>query len=262
MTQSAHWGDLRRRFVTGGVIALVGVAAMVAGGPVFLVLASLACGVMVWEVGRMCDPERAERAVFLGVLATALVMLASELDFDDRVPVALIPPFLGFVLLKTHRGLFFLYALAIQMAGYGLIDFRDDHGFLWLLWLVLVVVATDVLGYFAGRQFGGPKFWPAVSPNKTWSGTVAGWIGAAVIGAVFLSFTEAGRALIWISMLLSFASQMGDAAESALKRKTGVKDSSSLLPGHGGLYDRFDGLLGASLFLLLVGQVALIPGLD
>lgn len=261
MTSTAHWGDLRKRFITGGVIAVVGVGAMIAGGPVFLTLASLVCGAMVWEVGRMCDPAREARAVFLGLLATAVVMLAPELHPNDRFPVALIPPFVGLFVLKKHRGLFFLYALAIQVAGHGLTDFRGDHGFLWLLWLVLVVVTTDILGYFAGRQFGGPKFWPAVSPNKTWSGTAAGWIGAGVIGAAFLTFTEAGRDLIWISMLLSFASQMGDAAESALKRKTGVKDSSGLLPGHGGLYDRFDGLLGASLFLLLVGQFTPIPGL-
>ena len=261
MTAGSRWGDLRARVLTGGILAVVGVAAMVAGGTVFLFVAALVCGIMVWEVAAMAAPDGDYRAVLPGLLATAVVMLAPSIDPNWRLPLALIPPIVGAVLLTRHRTLFFVYALAIQVAGHGLTSFRDEHGFLWLLWLVLVVVVTDIAGYFAGRHFGGPKFWPAVSPNKTWTGTAAGWIAAALVGAAFLAFTEAGRDIIWISMVLSFASQMGDAAESALKRRTGVKDSSALLPGHGGLYDRFDGLLGASLFLLLLSLVTPVPGL-
>ena len=122
-----------------------------------------------------------------------------------------------------------------------------------------MVVISDVAGYFAGRMLGGPKFWPRVSPKKTWSGTVAGWVAAALIGLLFRSFTNAGPDLPWISVALSLASQMGDIAESALKRKMGVKDSSALIPGHGGLFDRFDGLLGAALFMLLVAQLVYVP---
>ena len=123
-----------------------------------------------------------------------------------------------------------------------------------------VVIVTDIFGYFAGKSFGGPKFWPKISPKKTWSGTVAGWIGAALVGFVFMLFTDAGLWIIVISMVLSFAGQMGDIAESALKRRMGVKDSSTLIPGHGGLFDRFDALLGASLFLIIVADIADVPG--
>ena len=157
--------------------------------------------------------------------------------------------------------MFFGYALAVEVATFGLTVFREEHGVLWLMWLILCVIATDVFGYFAGRFFGGPKFWPQISPSKTWSGTSAGWIAAGAVGASFLAFTTAGRDIIWISMLLSLSSQMGDIAESWLKRRVGVKDSSHLLPGHGGLFDRFDGLLGGSLFLLVVVQFTPIPGL-
>jgi phosphatidate cytidylyltransferase len=123
-----------------------------------------------------------------------------------------------------------------------------------MLWLVVVVVATDVLGYFAGRMIGGPKFWPRVSPKKTWAGTLFGWLGAALVGLGFMLYTGVGAGLIGVSVAVSMASQMGDIAESAIKRKMDVKDSSSLIPGHGGLLDRFDGMLGASLFLLLIGR--------
>ena len=160
---------------------------------------------------------------------------------------------------RSERGRLFAFALAIIIAGWGLVIFRETYGVVWLLWLVLVVIATDIFGYFAGRVFSGPKFWPKISPKKTWSGTVAGWISAALIGLLFGTFTDAGPDLWWISMLLSFASQMGDIAESALKRRMGVKDSSTLIPGHGGLFDRFDGLLGAALFMLAVSLFVDVP---
>ena len=125
--------------------------------------------------------------------------------------------------------------------------------------LVLVVVVTDVAGYFAGRAIGGPKFWPRVSPKKTWAGTVAGWIAAGLLSLVFITWYGAGWSLVGLSIAVSMASQMGDIAESAMKRKVGAKDSSSLIPGHGGLLDRFDGMLGGAVFLLLVGPWAGLP---
>ena len=139
-----------------------------------------------------------------------------------------------------------------RASGFGMMHVRVDLGFGWLVWLVLIVVVTDVAGYFAGRTLGGPKFWPRVSPKKTWSGTVAGWLGAAVVGAFFAVNSGAWVAVLLASVVLSFASQLGDIAESAIKRKTGVKDSSALIPGHGGVLDRFDGMLGASIGFLLI----------
>ena len=130
---------------------------------------------------------------------------------------------------------------------------------IWMFWLVLVVVATDVAGYFAGRLIGGPKFWPRVSPKKTWSGTVAGWIAAGLLGAVFAHYTIANFNLVPLSVAAAMASQLGDIAESAIKRRAGVKDSSNLIPGHGGLFDRFDGMLGAALFILIIGQLVGFP---
>jgi phosphatidate cytidylyltransferase len=108
-------------------------------------------------------------------------------------------------------------------------------------------------------MIGGPKFFPAVSPKKTWSGTLFGWIGAAIVGFAFALYTGASLELIGVSVAIAMASQMGDIAESAIKRMMGVKDSSTLIPGHGGVLDRFDGMLGAAVFLLIVGQIIGFP---
>ncbi len=129
-----------------------------------------------------------------------------------------------------------------------------------VMWLLAVVAASDVLGYFAGRTLGGPKFWPKVSPKKTWSGTVAGWIGAALVGLVVVLATGASWALVPFSALVAFAGQMGDIAESWVKRRAGVKDASNLIPGHGGALDRFDALIGAVVVVLALGLVTPIAG--
>ena len=128
-----------------------------------------------------------------------------------------------------------------------------------MVWLALIVIFSDILGYFAGRIIGGPKFWPKVSPKKTWSGTIAGWLGAALIGVVYIAWDKAGAEIVGISIALAIAGQLGDVAESALKRRMNVKDSSNILPGHGGMFDRFDSMLGASILLLLMGQIVGFP---
>jgi len=150
-------------------------------------------------------------------------------------------------------------ALFVMLAALGFVVLRALDGPVWMLWLALVVVATDVLGYFAGRRFGGPKFWPRVSPKKTWSGTLAGWAGAAAVGAVFMAVTGVGPELLWMSVATAMAAQAGDLAESAVKRGAGVKDASNILPGHGGLLDRFDGMMGAGLFVLVMHPLAGFP---
>jgi phosphatidate cytidylyltransferase len=136
---------------------------------------------------------------------------------------------------------------------------RDEQGVLAFVWLLSVVIVSDVAGYFAGRLLGGPKFWPAISPKKTWSGTVAGWIGAALLALGFVLAGQAGWGLVILSPLVAFAGQMGDIAESWIKRRTGVKDSSNLIPGHGGVMDRFDALTGAMVAVMLLTRFVDLP---
>lgn len=260
MSDGAKWGDLAPRLISGAAMAAGGLLLVWLGGPWFATLATVAGALMIWELAAMTDRTRPEEATVVAAVA-AMILGVILLTHDPYlVPLLLLPAAYGlFRPKRPMRAVFAVYAAMIMVACYGLVAFRETFGLLWLLWLILVVVVTDIAGYFAGRILGGPKFWPRVSPKKTWSGTVAGWIGAAAVGAVFLRFSTAGIDLLWISALLAFASQLGDIGESAIKRRCGVKDSSNLIPGHGGLMDRFDGLLGAAIFMLVVAQLTDVP---
>jgi len=244
------WDDLSRRALSGAVMIVAGLAALWAGGIWLDALAVAVAGLMVWELARMTAPDRPREALLTG--AAAALSLAGVLYVHN--PYALIYLFVPAVILVVRPRRDALLAAgaaaAMMLACYGIVAFRGGLGMAWILWLIGVVVASDTLGYFGGRAIGGAKFWPAVSPKKTWSGTVAGWIGAAIVGA---GFWLAGLAPAWIvllSPLAAFAGQMGDIAESWIKRRAGVKDSSDLIPGHGGVMDRFDALTGTVLFLL------------
>ena len=239
----------------------IGLAAIVLGGIWFQMLAVFATAVMVWELWMMIEPGRPTPGMLLAALVASVMSGELTLVEPWALLLFLVVPVIGVIAVRREKLTFFVFALGIQIAGWGLVRFREDYGFTWLVWLVLIVIATDIFGYFAGKSLGGPKFWPRVSPKKTWSGTIAGWLGAGVVGFIFTLFTPATLVIVVVSMVTSFASQMGDVAESALKRRMGVKDSSSLIPGHGGLFDRFDALLGAALFMLLIAATVDLPGL-
>ena len=141
-------------------------------------------------------------------------------------------------------------------AGIALLYLRslDTLGFETALWVLLVVIGADIGGYFAGRIFGGPKLWPRVSPNKTWSGAIGGIVLASLLGAAVSAGIEGSNlALVSaFSALVAVTAQAGDLAESAVKRHFRVKDSGVLMPGHGGALDRFDGLITAALAVAAV----------
>jgi phosphatidate cytidylyltransferase len=145
------------------------------------------------------------------------------------------------------------YAAAALIAS---ILVRADlaHGFTALMLILLIVWVTDIGGYFAGRGIGGPKLWPRVSPKKTWAGAIGGFVASLAVGLGFALFGF-GKALplLGIAAVLSTVSQFGDLFESAVKRRFGVKDSSHLIPGHGGLLDRLDGYVAAVLVAVLIG---------
>jgi phosphatidate cytidylyltransferase len=132
-----------------------------------------------------------------------------------------------------------------------------------VLFVIFIVWATDVAAYFGGRSFGGPKLWPRVSPKKTWSGATTGLFAALCAGGLTAGLTGAGdwRLGVLIAAPLSVISQLGDLLESALKRRFGVKDSGHVIPGHGGVLDRLDGLFAAAALALLMAAAGLGGGI-
>jgi len=135
---------------------------------------------------------------------------------------------------------------------------RDPEvGFVAILFLFAVVWTTDIAAYFAGRAFGGPKLWPAVSPKKTWSGALGGTLGGIAAGVVTVKLMRVSVTpiLVLVACFLSVVAQAGDLLESAFKRHFGAKDAGQLIPGHGGLMDRLDGFLTAATAAAMVGLI-------
>lgn len=145
------------------------------------------------------------------------------------------------------------------LALYALSTLRDgSNGLLIIFFLLFVVWATDIFAYFTGRALGGPKLWTRVSPKKTWSGAIGGLVLATLFG-MGVAFVAGETGLVFWAVFaaaLSVVSQAGDLLESAIKRRFDVKDSSKLIPGHGGIMDRIDGLVAAAIFAVLVGLIA------
>jgi phosphatidate cytidylyltransferase len=257
--RAKRWGDLRKRVLSAMVLGPAAIACIWLGAEAFTAMMAVAVAVLAWEWVHMCG--RRVR-VLPGLAVPLAVFAAGALAVADQVRLALAVLALGFVvawwfahwLAETLTQPAFRLALGvlyIGLAGIALIELRHDTeaGRANVLFLFLVVWASDVGAYMAGRAFGGPKLCPAVSPNKTWSGAAGGLLAAILIGlgAAFF-FTPGGSALavVVVAAVLGAASQAGDLLESAIKRHFHVKDSSSLIPGHGGLLDRLDGVLAAA----------------
>jgi phosphatidate cytidylyltransferase len=148
-----------------------------------------------------------------------------------------------------------IYAAIVFMAPV-LLRADVSNGFVALVFLFAIVWMTDIMGYVVGRAVGGPKLWPAVSPNKTRSGAIGGMAGALAAGIVIAtSLSLAVLPIAILSVILSMMAQAGDLFESAIKRRFGAKDTSHLIPGHGGLMDRLDGFITAALVAAMIGIV-------
>lgn len=148
----------------------------------------------------------------------------------------------------------FFYALLPALALLWVRE-RDAHGLMLLLWLFIITWSTDIGAYFAGRAFGRRKLAPSISPGKTVEGLYGGMAAAALLGGAWALFTGLGRPLLLLAPLFALAAQGGDLFESWMKRRAGVKDSGGLLPGHGGVFDRLDGLVPVAV-LTALAQVA------
>jgi phosphatidate cytidylyltransferase len=212
--------NLALRIASAAVLAPVAIGAAYFGGVAFAVFWAAAAIAAMWEWTRLV-----KGAVWIvsGILYAAAMFAAPVILRGDVAPI-------------ISRG-------------------DVTFGLLAIVLLFAIVWSTDIFGYFAGRAIGGPKLMPAVSPKKTWSGAVAGTLGAMIVAVLvanlFGSFST--LAIAGVALLLSVCAQAGDLFESGVKRKFGVKDSSQLIPGHGGVMDRLDGFWAAAAVGCVIG---------
>lgn len=245
------------RVVAALILAPLTIAIAWIGGWLWLLLAMAAAALLYFEWLMIVGASRNWPVVSVGVAA----LMAAGLLFGLGKPGLMLAALAAGIVLSgllaqeqrwwTSSGL--VYAAAALIAAV-LVRFDADMGFVALMFVLLVVWVTDIGGYFAGRGIGGPKLWPRVSPKKTWAGAIGGLVLSFVIAAVFaaLGFGRMFPLLI-LGTVLSVVSQLGDLFESAIKRRFGVKDSSQIIPGHGGLLDRLDGFVAAIVFAALIG---------
>lgn len=216
-TKKTHFNELFKRVISALVLIPLAIFFVYVGGNAFTILVSLVgCGMLI-ELYRMIKSKKLEFSQkllwgFCSVIYTAL-------------------PCFSFIYLR-------LEAL---------------HGIIIIMWLLFSVWATDIGAYIVGTVVKGPKIWPKISPKKTWAGLVGGMLCAVIIGYFFDILSPHFKyRFIYLSPIIAVIAQVGDFLESAIKRYFGFKDSGNLIPGHGGILDRVDGLVISSLFIFLL----------
>lgn len=247
--------ELTQRILVGVILVVVAVAEIWFGGFAFWMLVTAGGLIMVSEFAGLLKVSNEHRRMAMFAMCLPLGVLA---------PLALGP---GFFALGLVFGMAIAVASVSRNAALGgglvyvglpilaLLWLREmpENGLVLTFWALSLVWATDIGAYFAGRTIGGPKIAPAISPSKTWAGLVGGMAMATLLGLGFNRWLGLPVPLVWATPFLAVAAQAGDFFESWMKRRAGVKDSGTLLPGHGGVLDRLDGVVTvAPLAALLV----------
>lgn len=258
----------RLRVLSAFALLPVALAAVVLGGWVFVACIALMVAGIALEWGRLSARRFGLQSGRLAGGAALVVGLISTLVMASGRPEAALVCLLGGTLLSgvvawvaggppvsTSLGVAYVGVPALSLIW---LRAAPELGLSAVLWLLVVVWTTDTAAYFAGRGIGGPRLAPRISPSKTWSGLCGGMLGAALTGALTTWLFGSERLLqaAGLGAVLAVVAQLGDLAESAAKRAARVKDSGSLIPGHGGILDRVDGLLFAAPALALLGLIA------
>jgi phosphatidate cytidylyltransferase len=259
--QPAPGSDLPTRFAMG--VVMIAVACLVTwfGGWPFRALVVIAAAIMLVEWADMHKVPRLWAWVG-GLLAAGILLGAAEyfypntaeegelawLSFAPALGAALL---LGLASRSVAMGWGFAYVV-IPSFALVVMSWVSEVAFGLVFWVLIVTWATDIFAYFAGRGFGGPKLAPRISPNKTWAGLIGGMAGAALFGWLTARYFELDAPFPWVGAAMGLIAQLGDLYESWEKRRAGVKDSGALLPGHGGVLDRLDGLLAVALATMIL----------
>ncbi|MGE3395344.1 MAG: phosphatidate cytidylyltransferase [Sphingomonas sp.] len=261
--------DLPIRFAMGVLMIGVALVATTFGGWWFRALVAVAAGLMIVEWSDMHRVPRLWAWVTAALTVATLIgaaeylyAVAEQVDEvpDDLTGALFAPNRIGFAAFVAPALIAALLARRI-VVGWGVLYIGVPAfallslSWVWetiVLWVFFVTWATDILAYFAGRAIGGPKLAPRISPNKTWAGLIGGMIGAGLVGYATATWFEMEPLFLWLGAPLGAIAQAGDLYESWEKRRAGIKDSGRMLPGHGGVLDRLDGLLAAALATTLI----------
>jgi phosphatidate cytidylyltransferase len=251
--------DLKLRFISALILGPLVLLIVWRGGEAFYALALLGCLLFLFEWLGIVGARPFSLSGLSGFLTLGAV---AGLIYTGLEPWSLVAIAAGCCLsvvctrfsrtgFWTAEGI--LYS-SLALAALMLVR-RGGAGEMNMFFLLAVVWITDIAAYFTGRKLGGPKLWPRVSPKKTWSGAIGGLVFGALGGLCVVATLGQGGSLGWFAfgLAISAVSQGGDLLESAIKRRFGVKDSGRLIPGHGGIMDRIDGLVAAAIFAVLCG---------
>lgn len=253
--------NLQLRIISSVVLIVAVLAVTFLGGVAFRLLAALIAAVMFYEWCTISRNVAAVRNQLIAAALLAVVLLAMVLGYSAVGILVLLAVSVLASLLESRlagQGSWAPAGLAYAgLSGVSLAWLRDGDqpGLMAILFLFAVVWATDIFAYFVGRSLGGPKLAPSISPGKTQSGALGGTLGGVLAGIALAAYAGLDNLplLALVAFLLSVVSQVGDLFESWVKRRHGVKDSGNIIPGHGGVMDRVDGLVAAAFALYAIG---------
>ena len=248
------------------VLSAAGLAALALGATffspwTFLALVVAGGGVVAWEWGRLTRGTDFDATTLISATSVAVISISVAMN-RAAYAILLLAAAVAAIAFSRDKSFSRPWAIAglfyAALPAAALMWLRNDEAFgaAAIIYLFAVAWTTDTASYAAGRLIGGPKLAPGISPQKTWSGFIAGILAPSLVGYIAARMLETGSALwlLLVSMALAIACQFGDLLESWVKRRFGAKDSSQLIPGHGGLLDRIDGLMMAA---VLAGLIAL-----
>jgi phosphatidate cytidylyltransferase len=237
--------DLPLRAVAGLAMIAVALTALTVGGLLFWLLCAVAAVFMMGEWAELGHTPSNHKRLGQYALFVPLALMSSWGAGPGFLALGLLAGAAFFLVIVTGRRMLASGVLYVGLPVFALLLIREQQpdGLIYALWALALVWACDIGAYFSGRTFGGPKLAPAISPNKTWAGLIGGVILASVFGALMHHFYGLPIRLAVATPLLAVLAVLGDLYESWLKRRAGVKDSGTMLPGHGGVLDRLDGLV-------------------
>lgn len=262
LTKQGSYSDLPARVGSAIILAALSIYATWEGGLTFSLLILVASLLVFWEFRNITSKSM---PLIIGVFAFMFLGLFCLSWFFQSLQTGLNLLGVSFVALLVWEYFFKKTIWAASGLMYAALPFlalvllrQGDDGIVVVLFLFACVWGADTFAYFTGKTLGGPKLWPAVSPKKTWSGFIGGLVGAVLLTTAVLWFFEKPFGLgSWLfAVILAIFSQAGDLFESSIKRKFDVKDSGKIIPGHGGVLDRIDGLIFAAIIAMLVGVAA------